>query len=137
MNQRGRKSAASLTVAEVSTDTRLAPPVTLTSPEKAVWVRVVNSRPADWFGDHNISDLVQYCRHTVQSDIVAQQIANFDPEWMGDEDGLKRYDKLLAMQERESRAINAAARSLRLTNQSLIRADKAVGSSGKRKPWES
>lgn len=137
MSKPGRQSAASLAVAQVSTDTRIAPPVGLSAPEKAVWVCVVNSRPADWFGDHNIADLKQYCRHAVQADIIAARIAEFDPGWLADDDGLKRYDKLLAMQDRETKVINAVARSLRLTNQSLIRAEKSVKGRSGRKPWES
>jgi hypothetical protein len=35
--------------------------------------------------------------------ILADELLNFDRAWIADDDGLKRYDKLLAMHERESR----------------------------------
>jgi hypothetical protein len=84
--------------------------------------------------------LAQYCRHKVQADLVAQQLERFDPAWLADEDGLKRYDKLSAMLERETRAINALLRSMRLTQQSVYNAKSAStasSSTGKgRKPWQ-
>lgn len=138
MADRGRKSAASLVVASpTSLSNRLAPPATLTGAQKACWVSVVNSKPAEWFGEEHGPMLAQYCRHKVQADLIAQQQENFDPAWLTDDEGLKRYDKLGAMMERETRAMNALLRSMRLTQQSLIRADKAVGNQGKgRKPWQ-
>lgn len=137
MAARGPKSAASLSVATaVSTTNRLAPPRYLSPAQKAAWVSVVNARPADWFGDEHEAMLTQYCRHKVQSDIVADQLDKFDPGWMADEEGLKRFDKLGAMLERETRAINALLRSMRLTQQSLIRADKVGGQQKGRKPWQ-
>jgi hypothetical protein len=138
MAERGRKSAASLAVAQTAPlATRIGPPADLTPAQKAVWMTVVNSKPVDWFGDEHGPMLAQYCRHKVQSDVIAQQLEAFDPEWLADEDGLKRYDKLLAMNERESRAMTCLLRAMRLTQQSLIRADKVVkGVSKTRKPWQ-
>jgi hypothetical protein len=137
MKSRGRESAASLSVAKNSgIDHRLSPPASLTQAQKAVWVTIVNARPAEWFGPEHAGLLTQYCRHKVQSDIIAQQLEDFLPEWMADEDGLKRYDKLSGMMERETRAINALLRSMRITQQSIIRADKAVSTQSARKPWQ-
>jgi hypothetical protein len=83
--------------------------------------------------------LIQYCRHKVQSDLIAQQLEEFDPAWLVDDDGMKRFDKLGAMLERETRAINALLRSMRLTQQSLYNAKSAntasQGNKG-RKPWQ-
>lgn len=140
MAERGKKSVASLSVAtSVGVDSRLAPPFMLTPAQKAEWVAVVNSRPADWFGPENAAMLVQYCRHKVQSDLIAQQLEEFDPAWLVDDDGMKRFDKLGAMLERETRAINALLRSMRLTQQSLYNAKSAntasQGNKG-RKPWQ-
>lgn len=140
MAERGKKSVASLSVAApVGVDSRLAPPFILTPAQKAEWVAVVNSRPADWFGPENAAMLIQYCRHKVQSDLIAQQLEEFDPAWLADDDGMKRFDKLGAMLERETRAINALLRSMRLTQQSLYNAKSAStasqGNKG-RKPWQ-
>lgn len=138
MADRGRKSAASLVVASpTSLSHRLAPPLYLTAAQKAVWVSVVNSKPADWFGEEHAPMLAQYCRHKVTADLIAQQQECFEPNWMTDDEGLKRFNVLAAAMERESRCMNALLRSMRLTQQSLIRADKVVHSQGKgRKPWQ-
>ena len=137
MAERGKKSVASLAVASpASIGSRLAPPAGLTPAQQSEWIKVVNARPADWFGRWNAALLTQYCRHKVQSDLIAQQLEAFDPSWLADDDGLKRYDKLSAMFERETRAISALLRSMRLTQQSLIRADKAVAATNGRKPWQ-
>ena len=137
MAARGKQSLASLAVAApVGVDFRLQPDPSLTAAQKAVWVSVTNARPADWFGPEHSGMLAQYCRHKVQADLVAQQLERFDPAWLADEDGLKRYDKLSAMLERETRCINALLRSMRLTQQSLVRADKAVQTTKGRKPWQ-
>lgn len=137
MAVRGKKSVASLSVASpAGIDSRLAPPFHLTPAQKAEWVSVVNARPADWFGPEHGAMLTQYCRHKVQSDLIAQQLEEFDPAWLVDDDGLKRFDRLGAMLERETRAINALLRSMRLTQQSLVRADKAVPTTKGRKPWQ-
>ncbi|WP_313327006.1 hypothetical protein [Pseudomonas qingdaonensis] len=138
MATRGRKSVASMAVAPpVGVDNRLAPPRNLTPAQKAEWMQVVNARPADWFGPEHAAMLAQYCRHKVQADLIAQQLEEFLPEWLLEDEGLKRFDKLGGMLERETRAMNALLRSMRLTQQSLLRADKAVPSGGKgRKPWQ-
>ncbi|WP_256806563.1 hypothetical protein [Pseudomonas kurunegalensis] len=138
MAVRGKKSVASMAVASpVGVDNRLAPPFHLTPAQKAEWVQIVNARPADWFGPEHAAMLVQYCRHKVLSDLIAQQVEEFEPEWLLEDEGLKRFDKLGAMLERETRAMNALLRSMRLTQQSLVRADKAVATQKGRKPWQS
>lgn len=136
MAARGKRSVASMQVAHVGVDLRLAPPAGMTAAQKAAWVTVTNARPADWFGPENAALLVQYCRHKVQADILAYQLEHFDPNWLADDEGLKRYDKLSGMAERETRTINALLRSMRLTQQSLVRADKTVDSQKERKPWQ-
>lgn len=137
MAERGKKSIASMSVAApTGVDSRLAPPASLTPAQKVAWVTVVNARPADWFGPENAALLVQYCRHKVQSDILAQQLEAFDPAWLLEDEGLKRYDQLSGMVERETRTMNALLRSMRLTQQSLVRADKSVPSAKGRKPWQ-
>ncbi|HWR79877.1 MAG TPA: hypothetical protein VN303_06735 [Pseudomonas sp.] len=97
---------------------------------------MINARPADWFGPEHAGMLEQYCRHKVQADLVAQQLQSFDPAWLADDDGLQRFDKLSAMQDRESKTITALMRSMRLTQQSMIRADKVVRNTIGRKPWQ-
>lgn len=142
MAQRGRKSAASLAVAAaapIGTEKRLSPPLHITDAEAAIWLEVVNDQPANAFTPTHGPLLEQYCRHVVQARIIADELMNFDRAWLADDDGLKRYDRLLAMQEREGRAASSLATRLRITRQavdqqtiarSLVNAPKA------RKPWE-
>jgi hypothetical protein len=68
-------------------------------------------------------------------------IAAFRPEWAQSDEGLARLDKLLGMCERESRAVAARCRSLRLTPQSVTqpvtagRRLTAHRPPGVRRPW--
>lgn len=140
MAQPGRKSAASLSVVStVTTLQRLAPPAELTDAQRQIWLATVNSKPAEWFGEEHLPILREYVRHIVTAEVLTQQIDEFDPAWMADDDGLKRYDKLTGMRAREAGVINTLARSMRLTQQAAYRADKAatLGDRGKgRKPWQ-
>ena len=56
------------------------------------------------------------------------------------EEILARYDQLLRMAERESRAITALGRAMRITQRSRVRAETAgtaaKGPGGGRKPWD-
>ena len=134
--QRGRKSAASLAVvsAEVGAP-RATPPAGLTPAQRMVWLETVNSRPAEHFGPEHIPILESYCRHVVSARLLSEQIEDFDSEWLKDDAGLKRYDKLLAMHVRETGRVNEFARAMRLTQQSVYRGEKAVPKVGAR-PWE-
>lgn len=144
MTQRGRKSAASMAVAAVvapiSSVSRLCAPVHMSDAERAVWLEVVNDQPADAFSSTHAPLLELYCRHIVQARILADELTNFDRAWMADDDGLKRYDRLLGMAERESRAASSLATRLRITRQA-VEHPTTVGrsqaaQSKKKKPWE-
>jgi hypothetical protein len=140
MAQPGRKSAASLSVVGLVTSLkRLAPPDDLTSEQRSIWLATVNSKPAEWFGDEHMPILREYVRHVVTAEVLTRQIEGFDPAWMADDEGLKRYDKLTGMRAREAGVINTLARSMRLTQQAAYRADKAATLGDKsrgRKPWQ-
>ena len=139
--QRGKKSltATVLPKASVVATKRLQAPAHMSDAELTIWNEVVNDHPASTFTSTHIPILEMYCRHVVQGRIISDEILNFDRAWIADDDGLKRYDRLLAMAERESRAAAALARSLRITRQSL--APDVAGTAVKRydksrKPWE-
>jgi len=122
MVQRGRKSAASLSVVAQDCPTgmqRLAPLSTLTDAEKVIWVQVVNDNPAEVFTDTLAPLLELYCGHILKARILRKEILRFDPAWLSDDDGLNRYDKLLKMAERESRAASSLATRLRITRQAI------------------
>ncbi len=59
--------------------------------------------------------LIAYCRHACRARLLELQVAQFELEWTRAEGGLERLDKLLALAERETRAMIACARALRLT----------------------
>lgn len=142
MAQRGRKSAAQLAVARVApalSESRLPAPTHLSDAERAIWLDVVNDQPANAFTPTHGPLLEQYCRHIVQARIIADEIMNFDRAWLADDDGLKRYDRLLSMQEREGRAASSLATRMRITRQAVDQqtiARAMVNAPKARKPWE-
>lgn len=137
-----RKSAASLEVAvrpAPGVAVRLQPPLHVSEAERAVWLQVVNDLPADTFTPTHEPLLELYCRHVVNARILADETANFQREWLADPDGLKRYDRLLAMAERESRAASAIATRLRITRQSVYASTagrRQENAKRSHKPWE-
>ena len=140
MAQRGRKSAAALAVVSPEIGApRALPPAVLTPAQRVVWMETVNSKPSEWFGPEHVPILEAYCRHVVTARTISEQIEEFDPDWLKDDDGLKRFDRLLAMHTRETGRVNELARAMRLTQQSIYRADKAATLERKArsdKPWQ-
>jgi len=139
---RGRKSAAAQAVViEGGFGSRVEPPAELSDAASEIWRRTVASEAPDFFRTAALqSMLADYCRHCETADVLTSQIDAFEPEWLADEAGLKRYDLLGKMRERESRAAADKATKLRLTNQARYtpRAAEhaARKSSTERKPWE-
>jgi hypothetical protein len=141
MATRGRKSAAALTVVAGSIDSRPEAPADLTEFQRDVWSRTVAGEPLNQFKSAALQQLLrEYVRHCEAADILAGQIEATKPEWLTDDDGLKRYDRLLSMRDRETKAIADKATKLRLTNQSRYTPQSAATaanrSGGERKPWE-
>ena len=83
----------------------------------SVWAGVVSGQPADSFTPTHAPLLELYCWHIVHARLLADEVANFERAWLADAVGLKRYDKLLKMAERESRAASSLATRLRMTRQ--------------------
>ena len=138
----GKKSAAELATLlprEISPENRLMPPVHISDPEREVWLQVVNDQPAAAFSPTHMPLMEGYCRHVVQGRVLADEISNFDRAWIADDEGLKRYDKLLAMHEREVRASSSLATRLRITRQAvheLTVGRQLVNDKKSKKPWE-
>jgi hypothetical protein len=135
MAKRGRPSAASLEIAArpVEVIARQTAPHELNDEETEVWSAVVNSWPADWFSPATVPLLTQYCRHVVQARRIAELIerATGDPEL-----SVKDYDRLLKVQERESRAIASLATKMRISQQSTTNHRGNQKNIQARKPWE-
>ena len=122
MATRGRKSSASLAIKnkpDIGVAKRLPPPATMSDAEMAVWAEVVNDQPAGAFTATHAPLLEMYCRHVVNNRIIADELMNFDRAWLAYDDGLKRYDTLLKLSERESRAASSLATRLRITRQAV------------------
>ena len=116
MTKRGRKSSAELATRAVplSSQPRLPAPYDLWRTEEVeIWESIVNSLPADHFGNESKALLTQYCRHVMNARRLAQLIRQEESGPRGLD--LERYGKLLAWHERESRAISALSRSMRLS----------------------
>jgi hypothetical protein len=140
MADRGRKSAASLAVVAAMPGLRPEPPAELTPEQADVWRAVAATKPADWFGADTHPLLAGYCRHVAAARVLAGAIDAFAAPDLSTGEGLRRYGRLLAMRERETRAITALARSMRLTQQARYDARTANTAAnragGAPRPWE-
>ncbi|WP_194475577.1 hypothetical protein [Bradyrhizobium sp. CCBAU 53338] len=96
------------------------PPAELTDAQAMIWRDAVGSMPGNWLTRAAHPILIAYCRHACRARLLEMQIAQFEVEWTRVDGGLERLDKLFAMAERETRAISACARALRLTPQALM-----------------
>jgi hypothetical protein len=136
MAQRGRKTAESLALIDnsaVLAIPRAQPPAELTDEESEVWRDFTNRMPADYFGREHYPMLAQLCRHTVSARHVAQLVAHAEAT----QADIGEYLKLLAAQERESKAIIALSRTMRMTHQANVRAEcSRIPEISDYKPWE-
>lgn len=136
MAKRGRLSRAELAISDVpvvdvSRRMPAPPPAELTDAQAQVWRDAVSSMPGDWLTRGAYEILIEYCRHVCRARLIEAEVAHFDREWVAADGGLERLNQLLAMAERETKALTACARALRLTPQSRMEprtAARAVGS---------
>ena len=139
MKQRGRKSAASLSVvASESIFKRPEPPKKLSDAEGEIWKAVVATKPADWFSNDNLPLLADYCRHIIRQDKLSEMI-NSHSVYASDPEAIKVYDKLLRLSDMETKAIAMLATKMRLAQQSKYGARAAETASRRvvaKKPWE-
>ena len=140
MRQRGRKSAASLSVVPVLPgQQRPEAPDELTKEEAEEWRAIVGRLPADWFPRETHAQLTNYCRHVVKARMIAGLLREFEPEWTATDEGLHRFDKLTHMAQRESAAIASLGTKMRLTQQTRVReqtATRRLEAHVAAKPWE-
>ena len=141
MTQRGRKSldAVISTITPIFTERRLPAPAGLSQPEKDIWLDVVNDSPASAFTKTHAPLLELYCKHIIRGRILDAEINKFPAEALSHPEGIKHYNKLSLMAERESRAAASLATRLRITRQSVdskIVANALVNQPKSKKPWE-
>jgi hypothetical protein len=143
MAQRGRKSAASLSIVSVLGNKRPAPPEELTEEEAEEWRAIAGRMPPDWFTRESHPLLAAYCRHIVAARLLAKDIerfSRFPPEVRLASDGIELYDRLRKMADRESRVITTLATKMRLSQQSRYTENRAATAANRSKtvskPWE-
>jgi hypothetical protein len=137
MGSRGPRSIEALMIPENPTEIIQRPnaPYDLTDEQAEEWRAIVSTMDPGHFMRGNFPLLVQLCRHIVNSRRIAQLTEQCVKEKEFDR---KEYGALLQLQSTESAAIMRLSRSMRLTQQSVMRADAAKHPKGKRfkNPWE-
>ncbi len=137
---KGRKSRASLSVAPVTELKRPPePPERLTAGQSETWRVIMSSSAGNFIQAEVHPVLVEYCRAVESANKVALQLDVFLPDWAKDEEGLKRWDKLHAMQDRVSRRVSSLAVKLRLTPSSRVHRESAGAAErnhSNHKPWQ-
>ena len=109
-------------------------PYDLTVEQSEEWHAIVSTMAPDHFMRGNYPLLSQLCRHIVSSRRIAQVIEQVANEKVLD---LKELSALLQLQAAESAAITRLSRSMRLTQQSIMRAETTKHPKGPTKrPWE-
>jgi hypothetical protein len=109
-------------------------PYELTDEEADEWRAVVNTMPAGHFMRGNYALLSQYCRHVIAARRVAQLIGQVLKQAEFDR---KEFGALLQLQATESAAITRLLRSMRLTQQSVMRAETTKHPREQsRRPWD-
>lgn len=133
MTQRGRKSAAQMSVVKLEVKERPKPPETLTGREAKEWRKIVDAMPVDWFTEETLPLLANLCRHIVSGEMLSERINATD---MSD---TMEMNRLMTMRSRETTLMLHCATKLRLTNQSRMRTETAgrkVKNNIAKKPWE-
>ena len=139
--KRGRKSASDLAVVKQIDFDRPKVPKKLNALQAAIWDSTVARMPTNWFLDETHQILAAYCRHADTLALISDEIDRFKTEWIRDDGGIERLGKLTQMRQRESNAMIAAARSLRITKSAQTRPETAHrqvrdSTNGGSKPWE-
>jgi hypothetical protein len=79
----------------------------------------VKGEPAQLFGTGATRSMLQeYCRLRSRADEMSDLLDAFDPAWLAEAKGQRRYEWLSRMHRMESKAAIEMATKLRLTNQS-------------------
>ena len=124
---------------------RHQPPPGLTPAQAATWRKIVATKPAEWFSEDSHALLEQYCRCKATLDVLERRVERLQTALDDAGDDASPHAEghlieLLKARGKEAAMLNAYARSMRLTQQSRIKAetagtaDKRAG--GARKPWE-
>ena len=99
---------------------RLQPPAHLSDAQKLVWHQTVDHLPSDWFAVEQVPMLTAYCEHVARKAQIESALSGLDP--LAD---LEQFDKLTKLAAGESAKLAMFARSMRLTQQSRLKAETA------------
>jgi hypothetical protein len=136
MGVRGRPSLEALMVRHHPTEIVQRPeaPYDLTGEQSEEWRAIINFMPPDHFMRGNYPLLAQLCRHIVSARRVAQLI---DETAKQTDLNRKEFGALLRLQATESSMITHLLRAMRLTQQSVMRAETTKHPKGLGKaPWD-
>jgi hypothetical protein len=106
-------------------DPRLQPPEAMPEAQCEVWRLTVNHLPAEWFSAEQSPVLTAYCRHVVRAAQLESALTGLDPI-----EDLDQFERLTRLAGLESAKIAMHARSMRLTQQSRLKAETAHGRGG-------
>jgi len=138
MKQRGKKSLASVTVLTPLQSRPLPPPEGFSHDQALLWIAVVATKPAGWFTADTVPILAAYVKATMGHRVVSGELDTFLPEWLRTDEGLARFNRLTAIQDRQARLLSSLATKMRLTQQSRYAArgaDRADAKAGGARPW--
>lgn len=143
MGSRGRTSAAALAVV-VPPDGQVVRisnrPASLTVAQARIWDEVIGSRAADLIAPEAYPVLVEYCRAADLANQIAAEMEKFGGDRTKNQNTLRRWSALQAMQDRAARGVALLAGKLRLTpvsQQQPKTAGRNANKGAKFKPWES
>jgi len=140
MDQRGRKSAASLAVVSPGRPAGLlAPPAGLSAFQSDLWRAVVAGKPAGWFAADTAPLLSAYCRAAAEHRRVDAALALCEDGCLENEEGLRRYQALVAVQDKLARQLCTLAVKLRVSQSASMKAERAEAANRRAKgarPWD-
>lgn len=131
MKQRGKQSSVAEITPKIEIVSRETAPAVLTGDQISIWNDTLGRMPAEWFKD-SVGTLIQYCRHRVRANRLAQLVEEYE----SDEDfDLKVYQALLLSERQNTTVIESCETKLRLTPQTRFDKSKKTGPQGKA-PWQ-
>jgi Flp pilus assembly CpaE family ATPase len=121
MRQHGRKGTAAVVLAAIDSNrgTRPAPPAELNEFEAAQWQRIVSANAADHFDRDTEQLLIALCRHMDTAARLDTELERMKALKRMTAKHWQQFDRAAKMRERETRAILALCRSMRITQQSI------------------
>jgi hypothetical protein len=116
MKQRGRKSSASLSIVAVNDHKRPRPPAHLSEPEADIWRSLTSAMPPRHF-DSALFLLESLCCTINVGNVLMRELHRYDDPALKNPANFAIYEKLLAMNCRQSALVASLSTKLKLTKQ--------------------